>query len=463
MTIPPELQTDFLAGLLRRTSRPAPAIAAAIIQKARAKKGLALEEVGRLLNLSAAAGKDSQLTEQLFQTAALVKREIYGPRLVLFAPLYISDYCVNDCAYCNFHTRNRELVRRKLTLSEVAAQTRFLINQGHKRLLLEFGEDPVHNPIDYIVKVIRQIYAARTPRGNIRRVNVNIAATTAADYRKLKAAGIGTYQLFQETYHRPTYEQLHRGPKADYERQIGAAGRAFAGGIEDVGLGALFGLYDWRFEVLALVAHSQYLERTYKVGPHTISVPRLRPAPTVTYRAAYPVSDDDFLRLIAILRLALPYVGMIISTRERPEIRRQAFQIGISQASAGSVTVTGGYGRQRRQPQFAIADERPLQEVIRAVMADKLIPSFCTACYRRGRTGERFMQLAKPGSIQHLCQPNALLTLAEYLADFTTDGLREKGYRLIAAGLRQITDDAVRSETERRLAQVRAGARDLYF
>ncbi|MBI2437318.1 MAG: [FeFe] hydrogenase H-cluster radical SAM maturase HydG [Lentisphaerae bacterium] len=461
MTTPTELQTEFLTGILEQTSSPAGALVAAIIERARDKKGLALKEVGYLLNLS--AGKDPELTRRLFQTAAAIKQEIYGKRLVFFAPLYVSDYCVNDCAYCNFHARNQELTRRKLSLNEVAAQTEFLIDQGHKRILLEAGEDPVHNPIEYIVKVIRKIYAVRTPRGNIRRINVNIAATTVANYRQLKAAGIGTYQLFQETYHRPTYERLHRGPKADFERQVNAPLRAFTGGIEDVGLGALFGLYDWRFEVLALVAHSQYLERAYKVGPHTISVPRMRPAPTVAYQPESPVSDDDFLRLIAIIRLALPYVGMIISTRERPEIRRQAFQIGISQASAGSVTVTGGYGRQGQQPQFAVADERPLQEVIKGIVADKLIPSFCTACYRSGRTGERFMQLAKPGAIQQLCQPNAILTFAEYLADFTSNGLREKGYQLIDEYLRAIADDALRAETARRLAQVRAGERDLYF
>lgn len=462
MNIPAELQSDFLARILHETRAPSKSRAAEIIGKARSKKGLTLPEVGCLVNLSA-GGPDPELLRQLFRTAAAIKQEIYGPRLVFFAPLYVSDYCLNNCAYCNFHASNTALVRRKLSLPEVAEQTRFLISQGHKRILLEAGEDPVHNPIDYIVEVIRKIYSVRTNKGNIRRINVNIAATTVENYRRLKAARIGTYQLFQETYHPKTYEQLHCGPKADFERQLGAPRRAFEGGIEDVGLGALFGLYDWRFEVLALVAHSQHLERTCKVGPHTISVPRLRPAPTVTYQPACPVSDDDFLRLIAILRLALPYVGMIISTREPPEIRRKAFQIGISQASAGSVTITGGYGQQGQQPQFAIADERPLQEVISGVIVDKLIPSFCTACYRSGRTGERFMKLAKPGTIQQFCQPNALLTFAEYLANFTMNGLQEKGWRLIDEYLNAIPDNALRLETRRRLAFIRSGVRDLYF
>jgi len=429
-----------------------------IISKADRKKGLTLEEVACLVNI-----KEPTLISKLFETASLIKQEIYGERLVFFAPLYISDYCVNDCEYCNFHIRNKELRRRQLTLDEVEEQTKFLLNQGHKRVLLECGEDPVHNTIDYIVNVINRIYSVKTPKGNIRRVNVNIASTIVENYKKLKAAKIGTYQLFQETYHRPTYEKLHHGPKADYERQITAHERAFEAGLDDVGLGVLFGLYHWRFEVLALVAHAQYLDKTYNVGPHTISVPRFCPAPTVTYRPEYLVSDDDFLKIITILRLAVPYTGMIISTRERAEIRKIAFKIGISQASAGSVTVTGGYGKENRQPQFSIHDQRPLAEVIEDVIKDKLIPSFCTACYRIGRTGERFMKLSKPGEIHKFCRPNALLTFAEYLYDCTSDGITEEGMKLIEEYLNQIEDKDIRAETSRRLVEISQGTRDLYF
>ena len=452
------IRAEDINKLLESTRNTSPEVVQSIIGKARQKKGLTVEEVGQLVNL-----QDKFLLKELFETAALIKQEIYGERLVFFAPLYVSDYCVNDCAYCSFHARNKGFIRRKLTLDEVGEQTKFIINQGHKRILLEFGEDQIHNKIDYVVDVINKIYSIRTPKGNIRRVNVNIAATGVDDYRKLKDAKIGTYQLFQETYHRPTYEKLHKGPKADYDRQITAHTRAFEAGVDDVGLGVLFGLYDWRFEVLGLVAHAQYLDKTYGVGPHTISVPRICPAPGVDYKPAYPVSDDDFLKLIAILRLAVPYTGMIISTRESAEIRKIAFKIGISQASAGSVTTTGGYGRKDAQPQFNIHDERSLEDVIKDVINDKMIPSFCTACYRSDRTGARFMKLSKPGEIHKFCRPNALLTFAEYLYDCTTNGITEQGMKLIADYLEQIEDEPMRSETRRRLADIKNGTRDLYF
>lgn len=429
-----------------------------ILTKARAKKGLELEEVGQLLQVD-----DAHLQRKIFAAAKTVKEEIYGERLVFFAPLYVANFCVNDCDYCNFHRRNRQLQRKKLSLEEVSQEVEYLISLGHKRLLLEAGEDPKNTPIDYIVDVINSIYSVKTNRGNIRRLNVNIAATTTENYQKLKKAKIGTYQLFQETYHRPTYEQLHHGPKANFERQITAYERAFAAGLDDLGLGVLFGLYDWRYEVLALVAHAQYLDNKYGVGPHTISVPRFRPAPTVTYQPAYPVSDRDFLKLIAILRLAVPYTGMIISTREKPEIRKIAFQLGISQASAGSVTTVGGYRQQGEQGQFSIYDERKLNEVIADILLYKLLPSFCTACYRVGRTGETFMGLAKPGEIHTFCRPNGLLTFAEYLEDFATDGLYEKGYEVINYYLNKINSKTLRKKTAERLARIKAGERDLYF
>ncbi|MFH1230598.1 MAG: [FeFe] hydrogenase H-cluster radical SAM maturase HydG [Planctomycetota bacterium] len=449
---------DYLKKILEQTCNPSTETIHRIIEKTRERKGLTIEEVGFLVNL-----KEPSLIAKLFEAASLVKQEIYGERLVFFAPLYVSDYCINDCEYCNFHIRNKELHRRQLTLAEVEEQTKFLIDQGHKRVLLECGEDNVHNTIDYIVNVINRIYSVRTSKGNIRRVNVNIAATTVGSYKKLKAANIGTYQLFQETYHRPTYEKLHHGPKADYDRQITAHERAFEVGLDDVGIGVLFGLYDWRFEVLGLVSHAQYLDQTYKVGPHTISVPRICSAPTVVYKPEYLVSDDDFLKIIAILRLSVPYTGMIISTRENADIRKKAFKIGISQASAGSVTVTGGYGKKDNQPQFNIRDERSLADVIKDVIGNKMIPSFCTACYRIGRTGERFMKLSKPGEIQKFCRPNALLTFAEYLYDCTSDGITEQGMKLIGKYLNEIQDKTVRSETRRRLLEIANGKRDLYF
>lgn len=453
------INEERIYNILSNTREPSKYELDDILAKGREKKGLVLEEVGVLVSV-----KDKEQLESIFTTARLIKDEIYGERLVFFAPLYVSDFCVNDCEYCNFHIRNKSMSRKKLTLEEVKEQTIYLINMGHKRLLLEFGEDPINNSIDYVTEVISTIYSQKTDKGNIRRVNVNIAATTVENYKRLKEAKIGTYQLFQETYHRETYRRLHRGPKSDYLRQITAHDRAFEAGLDDLGLGVLFGLYDWRYEVLALVQHAQYLDTKYGVGPHTISVPRFRPAPTVTYTPKYPVSDEDFLKLIAILRIAVPYTGMIISTRERPEIRRFAYSIGISQTSAGSVTSPGGYGKTKKEDcQFSISDERSLSEVVMSVLQDGLLPSFCTACYRTGRTGERFMELSKPGEIHNFCRPNGLLTFAEYLEDFSSDGIYEKGYELIEYYLNRIENDTLRIKTREKIELIKRGKRDIYF
>lgn len=448
--------------ILERTRTQSPSAIHKIFEKAKEKKGLELEEVGFLLNLD-----EPEFIQELFNIAHEIKEQIYGERLVFFAPLYVSDFCVNDCEYCNFHIRNKNLKRKKLSLEEIEEQTKYLINMGHKRLLLEFGEDAVNNNIDYVIKVIEKIYSTRTEKGNIRRINVNIAATTVENYRKLKQAKIGTYQLFQETYHRQIYEKLHCGPKADYIRQITAHDRAFKAGLDDLGLGVLFGLYNWKFEVLALISHAQYLDKKYNVGPHTISVPRFRPAPTVTYKPEYRVSDKDFLKLIAILRVAVPYTGMIISTREKPEIRKFAFKIGISQASAGSVTSPGGYGKKDSDEiQFELHDRRPLPEVIKDIIEDNLLPSFCTACYRLGRTGENFMGLSKPGEIHNFCRPNGLLTFAEYLEDFARferNGIYEKGNKVIDFYLNKIENVNLHKQTQERLIKIKEGQRDLYF
>ncbi|MCM8799650.1 MAG: [FeFe] hydrogenase H-cluster radical SAM maturase HydG [Candidatus Omnitrophica bacterium] len=449
---------EKIQSILDKTKSPSKKTILYILDKAKEKKGLSLEEVGFLVNIN-----DRELQEELFRTAGKIKDEIYGERLVFFAPLYVSDFCINDCDYCNFHIRNKDLKRKKLTLEEVEEQVKILLNMGHKRLLLEFGEDPINNSIDYVVEVIDKIYSIRIKEGNIRRVNVNIAATTKDNYRKLKKARIGTYQLFQETYHISTYKKLHHGPKADYLRQITAHIRALEAGLDDLGLGVLFGLYDWRFEVLGLVSHAQYLDKKFGVGPHTFSIPRFRPAPTVTYTPEASVSDEDFLKIIAILRLAVPYTGMIISTREKPQIRKIAFKIGISQASACSVTSVGGYGKKRNQPQFEIYDERSLSEVINDVIEDKFLPSFCTACYRSKRTGEYFMNLAKPGKIHNFCRPNGILTFAEYLEDFAKDGLYEKGYRLIEFYLNKIEGENIKRITKEKLEKIKQGQRDLYF
>ncbi len=448
--------------ILEKTRNPDKKTIELIFDKAKEKKGLSLEEVGYLTNL-----KDKELINELFNISGKIKEEIYGERLVFFAPLYISDYCVNDCEYCNFHIRN-PMKRRKLSLDEIKEETKRIIEMGHKRILLECGEDPVNNPIDYVVSAIETIYSVKTEKGNIRRINVNISATKKENYKKLKESKIGTYQLFQETYHYETYKKLHKGPKDDYERQITAHIRAFEAGIDDLGIGVLFGLYDWRFEVLSLVSHAQFMDKYLGVGPHTISVPRFRNAPTVTYQPEYLVSDKDFLKIIAILRVAVPYTGMILSTRERPEIRKLAFKLGISQTSAGSKTSPGGYKSfSKEEAQFEIYDLRNLEEVINDILKDKLIPSFCTACYRVGRTGEDFMDLAKPGEIQKFCRPNGILTFVEYLEDFAkTNGKKEiyeKGYEVIEYYLNQIDNENIRKETIKRIEKIKNGERDLYF
>lgn len=429
-----------------------------ILAKAGRKEGLSLADAAQLLQITSENDRD-----KLFRAAKKVKDDIYGNRIVLFAPLYISDYCVNNCAYCGFHVDN-QAPRTKLSLDQVADQVRILEDMGHKRLLLEFGEDPHNNTIDYITDVIKTIYCTKSGKGEIRRVNVNIAATTVENYKKLKDCDIGTYQLFQETYHRPTYERIHQGPKADYNRQITAHERAFEAGIDDYGMGVLFGLYDLKFEVISLLSHIKYLEGKIGVGPHTISVPRYNSAATVDYDPKHHVSDEDFLKMIAILRLAVPYAGMIISTRETPEIRRQAFQIGISQTSAASRTSPGGYGEGKENlEQFDVHDQRTVDEVVADIYQLGYLPSYCTACYRNERTGLRFMELAKSGKIHELCQPNALQTFLEYLIDYATPETRMKGEEFINKEIEKIEDPAMRQMIYKNLERVRSGERDVFI
>ena len=435
----------------------------AILAKAMEARGLEPEEAAGLLQVD-----HPDILQDVFQAAREVKVKIYGKRLVLFAPLYLSSYCVNNCRYCGFRRENRLIPRKRLTPEEIRSQVRELEQLGHKRLLLECGESPLSD-MDYLEEAISTIYGTRNGKGEIRRVNVNIAATTVENYRRLKAAKIGTYQLFQETYHRATYERVHEGPKRDYDRQILALDRAQEAGIDDVGLGVLFGLYDYRFEVMALLSHARHLEEKFGVGPHTISVPRFRPAPGVDFCLPHPVSDEEFKTLVAVLRLSVPYAGMIVSTRESVQMRAETFSLGISQASAGSRTSPGGYGnngekeRGDSSAQFQTADHRPPDIVIRSICEQGYLPSFCTACYRLGRTGKDFMDMAKPGEIHNLCGPNAILTFKEYLLDYAPEETRQVGEIAVKRHLDKISSQNLKEKTRERLEEMEKGKRDLYF
>lgn len=446
-------------------AEPEPARVRDIIAKARELKGLDLSETAALLKT-----QDKGLEEEIFEAARDVKLAIYGKRLVLFAPLYIGNHCANNCLYCAFRRDNSELTRRTLTLEEVSEEVRLLENQGHKRLLMLMGDDSRHCSLDHFILAIETAYATKTDKGEIRRINVEIAPLSVDDFRRLKAARIGTYVVFQETYHRDTYKQVHpSGRKADFDWRITAMDRAMQAGIDDVGIGVLFGLYDYRFEVLALLMHARHLDRTYGVGPHTVSVPRIYPAKNapLSFAPPHPVTDGQFKRIVAVLRLSVPYTGMILSTRETPRLRHEVFELGISQISAGSRTNPGGYhaGKEHSpdDEQFSLGDTRKTDDVIRAVVEQGYIPSFCTACYRLGRTGRDFMDLAKPGLIQRYCLPNAILTFQEYLEDYASNGTREVGRRLVESMLTEIPTDARRTAVRDRIQRIKAGERDLYF
>ena len=448
---------------LSRSRKPSLAHAREILTKARELRGLAFEDVAALMNI-----KDPELKYEMFVTARWVKEQIYGNRLVLFAPLYVSNYCSNSCLYCGYRCENTELGRRMLSLDEIADEVRFLVMHGHKRILMLAGETPEKDTLRYMVDAIATIYKTRVGNGEIRRVNINVAPLSVDGFKTLKASHIGTYQLFQETYCRRMYAKLHpRGPKADYDWRVTAMHRAMEAGIDDVGIGPLLGLYDWHFEVLALMQHIQSLEKEFGVGVHTISIPRLEPAVGSEYATNSPslVSDDDFLKLVAILRLAVPYTGMIMSTRERPEIRDATFRLGISQISAGSRVDPGGYVNGSGDPQkeqFVLGDHRSIEEVIQDIVRMGFIPSFCTACYRLGRTGGDFMDLAKPGEIKYHCTPNALSTFQEYLIDYASPQTRAVGEQMIRTTLDQM-DQRQRRLSDGLLCQVKAGGRDIYL
>ncbi|MBQ1638985.1 MAG: [Ruminococcus sp.] len=437
----------------------------AIIEKARLRKGISHSEASVLL-----ACEDENKIKEIYALAEQIKKDFYGDRIVMFAPLYLSNYCVNGCVYCPYHAKNKHICRKKLTQEEVKAEVIALQDMGHKRLAIESGEDPVNNPIEYILECINTIYSIKHKNGAIRRVNVNIAATTVENYKKLHDAGIGTYILFQETYHKKSYEALHpTGPKHNYAYHTEAMDRAMEGGIDDVGLGVLFGLELYRYELAGLLMHAEHLEAVHGVGPHTISVPRIQPADDIDPEDFdNGIDDDTFAKLIAIIRIAVPYTGMIISTRESAEVRKKALRLGISQISGGSRTSVGGYVEEEKveenSAQFDVSDRRTLDEVVRWLMELGYIPSFCTACYREGRTGDRFMALCKSGQIQNCCHPNALMTLEEYLVDYASPETRAIGEKVIAEQLNNIPKEKVRQIAEKYIEEIKNnGKRDFRF
>ena len=442
----------------------------AILEKARPQKtetghvcaGLTHREASVLL-----ACEDPVVIKRIYEIAEEIKLAFYGNRIVIFAPLYLSNYCVNGCVYCPYHLKNKHIPRKKLTQEEVKAEVIALQDMGHKRLAIEAGEHPVENPIEYILECINTIYSVHHKNGDIRRVNVNIAATTVENYRKLKDAGIGTYILFQETYHKESYLQLHpTGPKHDYAYHTEAMDRAMEGGIDDVGLGVLFGLELYKYEFAGLLMHAEHLEAVHGVGPHTISVPRLKRADDIDPdQFDNGIDDDTFAKITACIRLAVPYTGIIISTRETEKVRSRLLRCGVSQVSGGSRTSVGGYAgysadeRPHDTEQFDVSDQRSLDEVVRWLMENGHIPSFCTACYREGRTGDRFMSLCKSGQILNCCHPNALMTLSEYLEDYASPETREVGYRMVENELRRIPKEKVRAIAEDNIAAIKASNR----
>ena len=446
-----------------------------ILEKARPKKGEMGYECRGLTHREASvllACDDPEVIEEIYKIAEEIKLAFYGNRIVIFAPLYLSNYCVNGCVYCPYHVKNKTIPRKKLTQEEVKNEVIALQDMGHKRLAIEAGEDPVNNPIEYILDCIKTIYSIKHKNGEIRRVNVNIAATTVENYRKLKDAGIGTYILFQETYHKESYEQLHpTGPKHDYNYHTEAMDRAMEGGIDDVGLGVLFGLELYKYEFAGLLMHAEHLEAVHGVGPHTISVPRLKRADDIDPdQFDNGIDDETFAKITACIRLAVPYTGMIISTRETEEVRSKLLRLGISQVSGGSRTSVGGYAgysndeRPHDTEQFDVSDQRSLDEVVHWLIKNGHIPSFCTACYREGRTGDRFMSLCKSGQILNCCHPNALMTLSEYLEDYASEDTKKSGYEMIKEELEKIPNPKVKGIAEDNIDAIRnANDRDFRF
>ena len=435
-----------------------------IIEKAKLRKGLSHKEASVLL-----ACDVKEKNQEIYKLAEQIKKDFYGNRIVLFAPLYLSNYCINGCVYCPYHAKNTSILRKKMTQEEIEREVIALQDMGHKRLAIETGEDPVNNPIEYILESLKTIYGVKHKNGAIRRANVNIAATTVENYRKLKEAGIGTYILFQETYDKKRYGKLHpTGPKHDYAYHTEAMDRAMEGGIDDVGLGVLFGLSTFKYEFAALLMHAEHLEAVHGVGPHTISVPRIRHADDIDPNAfKNGIDDDTFCKLVACIRIAVPYTGMICSTRESKETRKRVLHLGISQISGGSKTSVGGYDKDdltnEDSSQFDVNDTRPLDEVMKWLMEIGYLPSFCTACYREGRTGERFMEICKSKQIQNCCHPNAILTLKEYLEDYAKPDTKKVGEALIQKELEVLESESVKTKTKEMLKKIEQGERDFRF
>lgn len=434
-----------------------------VIAKSLNKNRLTLQETAVLINAN-----DPDLTEEIKAGARELKQKVYGNRIVLFAPLYIGNHCVNNCKYCGFKTSNKFALRRKLTDEEIIHEVEALEDNGQKRLILVYGEHPMYNA-DYIAHTVRLVYSVKKDHGEIRRLNINAAPLDIEGFKKVKAAGIGTYQIFQETYHPEAYSWYHlAGPKKDFNNRLTSLDRAQEAGIDDVGIGALFGLYDWRFEVMGLVRHTNHLEAVYNVGPHTISFPRIKDASEMNLDEKYEVSDEDFVRIVAILRLAVPYTGMILTAREAPEIRKEVMRFGVSQIDGGTKLEIGSYSRSLNEEQnlnreqFRVNDPRSLAEVIEELLDNDYLPSFCTACYRLGRTGEHFMEFSVPGFIKRYCTRNAILTLAEYLVDYAKPNIAEKGWKVIEKNLTDL-DPKYTVELKNRIERIKDGERDLYF
>ena len=448
--------------ILEETKNPSNQEIKEVLKKAKKRDGLDYKDIAILLQ-----AEDEKDLKEIYSLAGEIKKDIYGKRVVVFAPLYVSDYCVNNCVYCGYK-RDNKFNRRRLTMDEVAQEVKILEQMGHKRLALELGEDPVNAPIDYVLECLDTIYKTQNNNGEIRRVNVNIAATTVENYKLLKEKGIGTYILFQETYHKPTYDKMHpKSLKGDYNYHLTAFDRAMEAGIDDVGAGVLFGLADPRFEVLGLMMHNAHLEEKFGVGFHTISVPRLQPANGVSLEN-YPHLLDDkmFKKIVAILRIAVPFTGLILSTRETPEMRKELLKYGVSQISAGSSTGVGGYKEReegKEVKQFKTNDERSPIEILKELLSDGYIPSYCTACYRKGRTGDRFMSLAKSGNIKYVCEPNALMTLLEFTLDYGDEELYKKSLEIIDKEVENIEREDIKSLTKESMEKMKKGQRDFYL
>lgn len=453
---------EYIYKILEETKNPSNEQIKEVLNRAKNREGLDYKDIAILLQ-----AEDEKDLKEIYSLAGEIKKDIYGKRVVVFAPLYVSDYCVNNCVYCGYK-RDNKFNRRRLTMDEVAQEVKILEQIGHKRLALELGEDPVNAPIDYVLECLDTIYKTQNNNGEIRRVNVNIAATTVENYKLLKEKGIGTYILFQETYHKPTYDKMHpKSLKGDYNYHLTAFDRAMEAGIDDVGAGVLFGLADPRFEVLGLMMHNAHLEEKFGVGFHTISVPRLQPANGVSLEN-YPHLLDDkmFKKIVAILRIAVPFTGLILSTRETPEMRKELLKYGVSQISAGSSTGVGGYKEReegKEVKQFKTNDERSPIEILKELLSDGYIPSYCTACYRKGRTGDRFMSLAKSGNIKYVCEPNALMTLLEFTLDYGDEELYKKSLEIIDKEVENIEREDIKSLTKESMEKMKKGQRDFYL